>query len=208
MFALTVLLLLLAGNALAAIGLSASAITLMLVLFAVPASEGALAFFNTVVLLFLKPTRLVGYEFKDGVPVEARTLVVVPSLIGSRDDVDENIRNLEVHHLANMSRRDLFRPAVRLARQPGRAIDAATAKSRLRPRARSHASMQRYPKDGSPRFYLLHRRRLYNPAQGCWMGWERKRGKLHELNLLLRGDGDTTFLPRRRAAAGERRLRA
>ena len=32
-------------------------------------------------------------------------------------------------------------------------------------------------------------------SQKCWMGWERKRGKLHELNLLLRGDTDTTFLP-------------
>ncbi|TIT77987.1 MAG: protein ndvB, partial [Mesorhizobium sp.] len=53
----------------------------------------------------------------------------------------------------------------------------------------------RYPSEGAPRFYLLHRRRLYNQAQGCWMGWERKRGKLHELNLLVRGDSDTTFLP-------------
>ena len=41
--------------------------------------------------------------------------------------------------------------------------------------------------------------------EGCWMGWERKRGKLHELNLLLRGDGDTTFLPPERAAAERHR---
>ena len=27
-----------------------------------------------------------------------------------------------------------------------------------------------------------------------WIGWERKRGKLHELNRLLRGATDTTFL--------------
>ena len=41
---------------------------------------------------------------------------------------------------------------------------------------------------------LLHRRRLWNAAQGKWMGWERKRGKLHELNRLLRGADDTSFL--------------
>ena len=35
---------------------------------------------------------------------------------------------------------------------------------------------------------------LYNESEHRWMGWERKRGKLHELNLLLRGDADTTFL--------------
>jgi cyclic beta-1,2-glucan synthetase len=60
-FALTALLLTMTGFALVNIGLSPAAITLMLVLFAVPASEGAMAFFNTIVLQFLKPTRLVGY---------------------------------------------------------------------------------------------------------------------------------------------------
>src|SRR5690606_9214645 len=53
---------------------------------------------------------------------------------------------------------------------------------------------QRYRREGTARFHVLHRRRLYNSAEGCWMGWERKRGKLHELNALLRGDRDTTFL--------------
>ncbi|TGR99876.1 hypothetical protein EN852_036340, partial [Mesorhizobium sp. M2E.F.Ca.ET.209.01.1.1] len=99
-FALTALLLVLSGNALSNLGLSVPSIVLMLALFAVPASEGALAFFNTVVSLFLKPTRLIGYDYRHGVPPEARTLVVVPSLIGSRDDVEENIRNIEVHYLA------------------------------------------------------------------------------------------------------------
>jgi cyclic beta-1,2-glucan synthetase len=54
---------------------------------------------------------------------------------------------------------------------------------------------ERHPLPGGERFHLLHRRRLYNEAEGCWMGWERKRGKLHELNRLLRGAADTTFVP-------------
>ncbi|WP_377805850.1 hypothetical protein ABNQ38_04225 [Azospirillum sp. A29] len=49
--------------------------------------------------------------------------------------------------------------------------------------------------DGGDRFFLLHRRRLYNDGEGKWMGWERKRGKLHELNRLLRGATDTSFMP-------------
>ncbi len=193
-FALTVLLLWMTGAALAALGLSPAAIMLMLVLFSVPASEGALAFFNTVVLLFLKPTRLVGYEYKDGVPAEARTLVVVPSLIGSRDDVEENIRNIEVHHLANMSDELYF---ALLSDWPDSKDELDATDTEILEFARSQIARlnARYPAEGVPRFHLLHRRRLYNPAQDCWMGWERKRGKLHELNLLLRGDSDTTFLP-------------
>src|SRR5262249_23530607 len=48
--------------------------------------------------------------------------------------------------------------------------------------------------DGEPRFYLFHRRRLWSESEGRWMGWERKRGKLHELNRLLRGGPDTSLV--------------
>ena len=50
-------------------------------------------------------------------------------------------------------------------------------------------------KYGEQRFFVFHRKRLWNPAEGKWMGWERKRGKLHEFNRLLRGAADTSFLP-------------
>src|SRR6185312_10213208 len=36
-------------------------------------------------------------------------------------------------------------------------------------------------------FYLFHRDRRWNEAQGVWMGWERKRGKLSQFNHFLRG---------------------
>ncbi|MER9839704.1 protein ndvB [Mesorhizobium australicum] len=193
-FALTVLLLVLSGNALSNLGLSVPSIVLMLALFAVPASEGALAFFNTVVSLFLKPTRLIGYDYRHGVPPEARTLVVVPSLIGSRDDVEENIRNIEVHYLANLADEIHF---ALLSDWPDSKIEIEAADTEILDFARAEIARlnARHPSEGAPRFYILHRRRLYNAAQGSWMGWERKRGKLHELDLLLRGDSDTTFLP-------------
>ena len=50
------------------------------------------------------------------------------------------------------------------------------------------------PAPEGARFFLLHRRRIWNEGQGKWIGWERKRGKLHELNRLLRGATDTTFV--------------
>src|SRR5690606_12677537 len=93
---LTVLFLWLANSAMRGVALSDAARVALLLLFAFPAMEGAVGLFNTIVLMFFKPTRLIGYEFKDGLPAEARTLVVVPLLIGSRADVEECIRNLEV----------------------------------------------------------------------------------------------------------------
>ena len=192
-FAITMLLLGMTTAALFAAGLPTTVIVVLLLLFALPAGEGAMSIFNTVVLLFLKPTRLIGYEYKDGVPEDGRTLVVVPTLIGSRDDVDEATRTIEVHHLSNMHG-DLFFALLSDwpdAREETRPIDKDILEYAQGEIAKLNARYQ----SETPRFHLLHRRRLYNEAEGCWMGWERKRGKLHELNLLLRGDSDTTFLP-------------
>ena len=55
------------------------------------------------------------------------------------------------------------------------------------------AGMDRHPTGRV--FICFHRRRVWNESQGDWIGWERKRGKLHELNRLLRGATNTTFLP-------------
>src|SRR5690606_29760538 len=188
----TCMLLAAAAVALADYGLPTGAVVLLIALFAFPASEAAVGLFNTLVSTFVQPTRLNGYDYKDGVPARARTLVVAPVLFGSRDDVEDAVRNLEVHYLANMSGELHF--AV-LSDWSDSQTEQNAADLALLEHAREliAALNARYPKDGHARFYLLHRRRLYNKAESCWMGWERKRGKLHELNTLLRGDHDTTF---------------
>ena len=57
-----------------------------------------------------------------------------------------------------------------------------------------HRGPERAPQRGPiGRFYLFHRARQWNPGEGVWMGWERKRGKLEEFNRLLRGATDTSF---------------
>ena len=191
---LTAILLTMLAGALAAAEVPDWGIAILLVLFALPGLEGMLAIFNAAVLLLLKPSSLIGYEFKDGVPPEARTLVVVPSLISSRDEIEESVRNLEVHFLANMHGDLHF---ALLSDWPDSPVEESAADLELLDHARACIAGLNalYPREGAPRFHLLHRRRLYNDSQGCWMGWERKRGKLHELDLLLRGDSDTTFLP-------------
>ncbi|MCO5147554.1 MAG: protein ndvB [Aquamicrobium sp.] len=180
-------------HALAPVGLDTGALVLLLALFAAPALEAAVGLYNTAVSALVKPARLIGYEFRDGVPAEARTLVAVPTMIGSRDDVEEAVRNLEVHYLANMTGELHF--AI-LSDWPDSEVEETQFDRDLLAHARKEVAAlnARYPKEGHARFFLLHRRRLHNEAEGCWMGWERKRGKLHELNALLRGDHDTMFL--------------
>lgn len=190
---LTAIAMLAVGWFLAEAGMPWYVVSAFLLMFALPASEGATGLFNTLVTFFVKPFRLVGYEFKNGIPEDARTLVAVPCMITSRDAVDEMIRNLEVHYLANPHGEIYFSLISdwRDAQQEQTTEDVELLEYAKREVATLSA---RYAFDGKTRFFLLHRRRIYNPSEGCWMGWERKRGKLHELNLLLRGDKDTTFL--------------
>jgi cyclic beta-1,2-glucan synthetase len=177
----------------AGVGLG-SAIFLTL-LAGLPASEAASALFNSVVTANVRPSRLVGFEFKNGVPEECRTLVVIPALIDSYDTVDALTRALEVHYLSH-TRGELY--FALLSDWPDSQIARDDRDDALLDYARAEIARLagQYAYDGRRRFFLLHRRRLLNEAEGAWMGWERKRGKLLELGAVLRGEAEhTTFLP-------------
>ncbi len=191
-WAMTIGLLVLIYIGMGRIGFGESEQLLFTILALFPAYEASLGLFNALVPWFVQPNRLVGYEYRDGLPDDARTLVAVPTLINSRDSVDEHIRNLEVHYLTN-PRGEVYFAIV--SDWTDSAVEVSPADMEVLDYAREEVAKlnAHYAPDGQPRFYFLHRRRLYNPSQGCWMGWERKRGKLHELNLLLRGDHDTSF---------------
>ncbi|TPW31948.1 GH36-type glycosyl hydrolase domain-containing protein [Pararhizobium mangrovi] len=191
--AFTAVFLVIVGGLLGAIGVAPLGIVLLLVFFVLPASEAASGLFNTLAGLFTAPSRLIGYEYLEGVPAESRTLVVVPCLISSRDGVAELLRNLEVHYLATTPGEVFF--AI-LSDWPDSDVEENAKDAAVLTAAREGiaALNARYAADGQRRFFVFHRRRLHNPAEGKWMGWERKRGKLHELNRLLRGDPDTTIM--------------
>ena len=156
--------------------------------------DAATALVNRAVAGLFGATIMPGLELADGVPPALRTLVAVPVLLGREDDVLGQIERLEVHHLASPGGDLAFAllsdwldaETERTASDDGLLATARDAVARLN---------RLYPApDGGSRFFLLHRRRLFNPSEGRWMGWERKRGKLHELNRLLRGATDTSFV--------------
>ncbi|KAA6205198.1 MAG: protein ndvB [Candidatus Tokpelaia sp.] len=175
-----------------------------------PAIDIAFAIFNTIMSWYVPPRLLVGYAYNDGIPKHAGTLVAVPILISSRHNIDEQIRNLEVHYLSNPQGAIYF-ALISDWKDAKTAQTAEDLELLAYARAQIVALNRRYPaaerdktKAGTgkaaaehkvPLFHFLHRRRLFNPQEDCFMGWERKRGKLHELNRLLRGAGNTGFLP-------------
>ncbi|MBX9458068.1 MAG: protein ndvB [Rhizobium sp.] len=164
---------------------------LLLVTFALPALEAGSALYRALVFAVVPPAFLPGYEFKSGIPPTARTLVVIPCLISDRDTVAALSRSLEVHYLANPDQEIFFALLSDLGDSKEEPLEGNDLIALAR--AEIDGLAEKYAAAGPRRFFLLHRRPLHNPSEGVWMGWERKRGKLHELNLLLRGDPDTTF---------------
>ncbi len=156
---------------------------------AIPASDFALGMVNYALTRTLHAAALPSLELADEVPEELRTLVVVPTMLTSLDGVDEIIEGLETHFLGNDNGEIYFGAVTDWADSPtehrqGDEELLAAAVAGIR------ALNERY----GHRFFLFHRARRFNPAEGVWMGWERKRGKLEELNALLRGARDTSFI--------------
>ncbi len=158
-----------------------------------PASDLAIATVNRNVTNRWGPRCLPALSLKEGVPDSLRTLLVVPILITRAEDIADQVARLEVHYLSNADARLRF---VLLSDWADSDTETSSLDQPLLEQARDAIGdlNARYARSGPALFMLLHRRRLWNAAQGKWMGWERKRGKLHELNRLLRGADDTSFL--------------
>lgn len=161
----------------------------------IPASEIATALVNRAVAWIFGAACLPGLELAAGVPTSLRTLVAVPMLLTSEADLLEQVERLEVHHLAGAGGDltfALLSDGVD-ADQEALAEEAPLLEAAVK--AIDRLNKRHGPGPGGDRFLLLHRRRRFNPSENKWMGWERKRGKLHELNRLLRGANDTSFMP-------------
>ena len=186
----------------AVLGAAGAGITLVAILALAPASDLAIALVNRVVTNALGPRTLPRLDLDDGVPTRLRTLVVVPMLLTSEAAAEAQVSGLEVHYLANREGDLRFAllsdwldaPTEQVPGDDELLSAAAAAIDRLNER---HGEAP----GGGARFLLFHRNRTWNEAEGCWMGWERKRGKLHELNALLRGSTTTGILVTGRAAS-------
>ncbi len=159
----------------------------------VPASQLATAIVQRLVAARVRPRRLVRLDLQQGLVAGTRTLVVIPTLLDDVEQAREMVAHLEVQALANPDPllhfallTDLRDAATETLPTDQAIIDAA--RSGIEDLNRRHGG------DATDRFYLFHRRRRLNAAEGMWMGWERKRGKLEELNRLLRGDRSTSYV--------------
>ncbi|MHB9156308.1 MAG: glycosyltransferase family protein, partial [Endomicrobiales bacterium] len=167
-----------------------------LVVFGVPllfaASQPAVSLANWFSTVLVKPKNLPKMDFSEGIPAYAHTLVVVPSMLADERAVEALIENIEVRYLANTDANVDFALLTdfRDAQQETMPEDdALLAQARTGIEKLNH----KYRRLKENTFYLFHRPRRWNAQERTWMGYERKRGKLSDLNSLLRGGGKDRF---------------
>ena len=155
-----------------------------------PVMQCAVDLVNSTITSIFDPDQLPKLDFSKGIPVEFTTVVAVPTLLINETQVRALVNDLEVRYIASRDPHLHFALLTDLADSVNkphandlhelvelavRLIDQLNAK---------------YNSPGSGSFILLHRHRIFNVRQGVWMGWERKRGKLLDLNKLLAGEFD------------------
>ncbi|MCS6318042.1 MAG: cyclic beta 1-2 glucan synthetase, partial [Nitrospira sp.] len=161
-------------------------------LSALAVSQLAVTLVNRIATALVTPHPLPRMDFSDGLPPSLRTLVVVPTLLQQAQGIDALLESLEVRFLANRDShlhfalltdfQDADQETVpgdeQLVMAAGAGIDALNAK---------------YAGERGQTFFLFHRPRRWNAHERLWMGYERKRGKLADLNGFLRGRSSGRF---------------
>ncbi|TVR90906.1 MAG: glycosyl transferase [Spirochaetaceae bacterium] len=165
-------------------GLPATTRVLFALIALLPLSQLAVEMVNYLVMRLFPPRALSKMNYKEsGIPDACRTLVVVPMLLVDERTIDEQVGKLEIRYLANRDANLLFSLFTDY-------IDSDTQVSDndepllQRAIAGLEALNRRY---GEDRFLLLHRQRVWSGSERAFIGWERKRGKLEELNRLIDG---------------------
>jgi len=151
------------------------------------ASELSLALVNWFTTKIVRPKTLPRMDYSQNIPEHSCTLVVVPTMLSSQQGVNDLLNKIEVCYLSDHSSQIYF----------GLLTDFKDADSQVLPEDAGLLAQvrdgilelnQRYVRGAVLPFLLFHRPRKWNPTENVWMGYERKRGKLEELNQALRSD--------------------
>ncbi len=189
---LSVFTLLASATVLQLIGLSRPewpGLIVVLALILIPAIGVAIVLLNGLLAWLLPPRALARMDYESGIPAAWRSAVVVPVLLVDEHDIDAVFDCLETNFVGNRDPELVYAVLGDLADAPAQNMAGDDhllehARRRLRELSERHREAS---------FLFLCRERQFNPAENCWMGWERKRGKLMEFNRLLAGNHDTSY---------------
>ena len=156
----------------------------LLLLLLIPVSQLAIEVVNYLTTRLLPPRTLPKMDFEErGIPDAFRTLVVVPMMLVNAEMIRAEVEKLEIRYLANKEVNLFFSLFTDYTDSPTLSSDGDSLL--LQTVIASMTELNQ--RHGGDRFFLFHRQRTWSESEQMFIGWERKRGKLEELNRLIEG---------------------
>ncbi len=149
----------------------------------IPASQIATEVIQCLLNKIVKPSIIPKMDFSDGIPEECSTMVIIPSILKSPNKVKDLVSKLEVFYLANKTENLYFTLLGDASESSNETeeIDEEIIKTGIEEIERLN---KKYPNNGMGKFQFIYRKREWNDKEGCYLGWERKRGMINRLKRL------------------------
>ena len=151
----------------------------------IPASSVAVNLVNSILTATLPPKILPKMDFRKRIPKEFRSIVAIPALLTSFEELDFLLQQIELHYLSNKDRNIGFVLLTDFGDAPKESIPEDEAYLQAAIEGINKLNETYRGDYGRRPYYLFHRLRQWNPQEDIWMGWERKRGKLADFNRFL-----------------------
>ena len=150
----------------------------------IPISEIWIQVLNYMLVKTVKPSIIPKMDFSNGIPKEYSTIVVIPTIINNSQKVKELMHKLEVYYLANKSENLYFALLgdCTSSKNEKENYDEEVIKEGLR---LTKDLNNKYAQNSKNKFFFLYRNRTWNNGEKSFLGWERKRGLLCQLNDFL-----------------------
>ena len=163
------------------------------ILFFIPVSEIVNQVISYILSKIVKPKLIPKLDFSEGIDKENSTMVVIPTIINSKEKVKELIRKLEVFYLANKSE-NIYFCLLGDCTQSSKKEESFDIDIIKEGKVQTRKLNEKYESsDIIPIFNFIYRKREWNEKEGSYLGWERKRGMLSQFNEYLLGNLNNPF---------------
>ena len=161
---------------------------LSFVLFLIPASEVAIQLIQYILSKVVKPKPIPKLDFSHGIDEQHKTMVIIPTILKSKEKVQELMKKLEIFYLANQSDNIYFTLLGDCSESDKRQEEFDTEVMQEGERL-VELFNEKYKQDENkmPIFSFIYRKRVWNEKEGAYLGWERKRGMMTQFNDYLLG---------------------
>lgn len=160
----------------------------------IPATEIATEIIQYLLNKIVKPTHIPKMDYINGIPKNQATMVIIPTIVKSPKKVKDLISKLEVFYLANISENIYFTLLgdASASSKEKEEIDEEIIKMGRKEIERLN---KKYPNSIGEmgKFQFIYRKRTWNDKESCYLGWERKRGMINQLNEYLLGKIENPF---------------